>query len=57
MGQLVYVVTDESKACYDAGGIFCGVFSSYETAAAYVERFGGVIGRDFDIEEVIVDSP
>lgn len=57
MGQLVYVVTDESKSCYDAGGIFCGVFSSYETAIAYIERFGGKLGRDFDIEEVIVDSP
>lgn len=57
MGQVVYVVTDESKSCYDSGGVFCGVFSCYETAAAYVDRFGGVIGQNFDIEEVIVDSP
>ena len=56
MGQLVYVVTDESKSCYDAGGVFCGVFSSYEKASAYVERFGGMIGRDFDIVEEIIDS-
>ena len=56
MGQLVYVVTDESKSCYDAGGIFCGVFSCYETAAAYVEWFGGELGRDFDITEEIIDS-
>lgn len=56
MGQLVYVVTDESKSCYDAGGIFCGVFSCYETAIAYVERFGGKLGRDFDITEEIIDS-
>lgn len=56
MGQLVYVVTDESKSCYDGGGVFCGVFSCYETARSYVERFGGVIGRDFDIVEEIIDS-
>lgn len=56
MGQLVYVVTDESQSCYDAGGIFCGVFSSYEKAIAYVERFGGKLGRDFDITEEIIDS-
>lgn len=55
MERVVYVVTDESKSCYDAGGVFCGVFSSYEKARAYVERFGGVIGRDFDIEEVTID--
>ena len=56
MGQLVYVVTDESQSCYDAGGIFCGVFSSYEKAIAYVERFGGKLGHDFDITEEIIDS-
>lgn len=57
MNQIVYVVTDESKSCYDAGGVFCGVFSSYEKARAYVDRFDGVVGRDFDIEEVAIDSP
>lgn len=56
MGQIVYVVTDESQSGYDAGGIFCGVFSCYETAIAYVERFGGKLGRDFDITEEIIDS-
>ena len=56
MDQVVYVVTNESKSCYDAGGIFCGVFSSYEMAIAYVERFGGKLGRDFDITEEIIDS-
>ena len=56
MGQVVFVVTDESKSGYDAGGVFCGVFSSYETASAYVERFGGMSGRDFDIVEEIIDS-
>lgn len=55
MGQLVYVVTDESKSCYDAGGVFCGVFSCYETAIAYVDRFGGKLGRDYDIAEEIID--
>ena len=56
MDQLVYVVTDESKSCYDAGGVFCGAFSSYEMARAYVDRFGGVLGRDYDITEEIIDS-
>ena len=56
MAMVVYVVTDESKSGYDAGGVFCGVFSCYETAAAYVERFGGKLGRDFDITAEIIDS-
>lgn len=56
MGQLVYVVTDESKSGYDAGGVFCGVFSCYALALAYVDRFGGVLGRDYDITEEIIDS-
>ena len=54
--MVVYVVTDESKSCYDAGGVFCGAFSSYEMARAYVERFGGVLGRDYDITEEVIDS-
>ena len=53
--MVVWVVTDESKSCYDAGGIFCGVFSSYEKARDYVDRLGGVLGRDFDITEEIID--
>lgn len=56
MAMVVWVVTDESKSCYDAGGLFCGVFSSYENAIAYVERRSGKLGRDFDITEEIIDS-
>ena len=56
MAMVVWVVTDESKSCYDAGGVFCGVFSCYEMARAYVERFGGKLGRDYDIAEEIIDS-
>lgn len=52
----VFVVTDESKSCYDAGGIFIGVFSTYAQAKAYIDRLGGKIGRDFDITEEIIDS-
>jgi len=37
----VWVVTDESKSGYDAGGIFIGVFSTYEKAAEYVKKFAG----------------
>lgn len=52
----VFVVTDESKSCYDAGGIFVGVFSTYDQAKAYIDRFDGKIGRDYDITEEIIDS-
>ena len=57
MAMVVWVVTDESKSksCYDAGGIFCGVFSSYEMARDYVDRIGGVLGRDVDISEEIIE--
>ena len=51
----VWVVTDESKSDYDAGGIFVGVFSTYEKAAEYVKKFDGVIGRDYDITEETID--
>ena len=51
----VWIVTDESKSCYDAGGIFIGVFSTYEKAAEYVKKFDGVIGRDYDITEETID--
>ena len=51
----VWVVTDESKSGYDAGGIFVGVFSTYEKAADYVKKFDGVIGRDYDITEETID--
>lgn len=51
----VWVVTDESKSCYDAGGIFVGVFSTYEKAVEYVKKFDGVIGRDYDITEETID--
>lgn len=56
MGQLVYVVTDESKSSYDAGGVFVGVFSSYEMAIAYVDRRGAVLDQDYGITEAVIDS-
>lgn len=52
----VFIVTDESKSCYDAGGVFVGVFSTYEQAKAYIDRYGGKIGRDYDITEEFIDS-
>lgn len=52
----IFVVTDESKACYDAGGIFVGVFSTYEQAKAYIDRFNGKLGVDFDITEEFINS-
>lgn len=54
--NIVFVVTDESKSCYDAGGVFVGVFSTYDQAKAYIDRLGGKIGRDYDITEEIIDS-
>ena len=52
----VFVVTDESKSGYDAGGVFVGVFSTYEQAKAYIDRYSGKIGRDYDITEEFIDS-
>lgn len=52
----VFVVTDESKSCYDAGRIFVGVFSTYEQAKSYIDRLGGKIGRDYDITEEFINS-
>ena len=51
----VWVVTDESKSGYDAGGVFVGVFSTYENAVNYIKKFNGVIGRDYDITEETID--
>lgn len=54
--NIVFVVTDESKSCYDAGGVFVGVFSTYDQAKAYIDRLGGKIGRDYDITEEFINS-
>ena len=54
--NIVFVVTDESKSCYDAGGVFVGAFSTYEQAKAYIDRLGGKVGRDYDITEEVIDS-
>lgn len=48
----VYVVLDDSKACYDAGGIFVDVFQTREEAEDYLSNFGRYDQGDFDIEEV-----
>lgn len=48
----VYVVLDDSKACYDAGGIFVDVFQTQEEAEDYIGKFGRHDQGDFSIEEV-----
>lgn len=48
----VYVVLDESKACYDAGGIFVDVFATREEAEDYLSKFGRLDQGYFEIEEV-----
>ena len=46
----VYVVVDDSKACYDAGGIFVDVFATKEEADAYLAQYGRFDRGDFGIE-------
>jgi hypothetical protein len=48
----VYVVIDDSKACYDAGGIFVDVFATKEEAEAYLGKYGRYDQGDFYIDEV-----
>jgi len=47
----VYVVLDNSKACYDAGGIYCEVFRSHESAEDYLSNYSDSDRLDFDILE------
>lgn len=48
----VYVVLDDSQACYDAGGIFVDVFQTLEEAEAYIGKYGKYDQQSFSIEEV-----
>ncbi len=48
----VYVVLDDSRACYDAGGIFVDVFQTREEAEDYLGKFGRYDQECFSIEEV-----
>lgn len=61
--KIIYIVTDEGKASYDAGGIFYGAFSSYEKALQCARRFGSGLVKDnadwvdyCSIEEHTLDS-
>lgn len=47
----VYVVLDDSKACYDAGGIYCEVFRTMEAAEEYLSKYGSYDRQDFQILE------
>jgi|AntRauTorcE11897_2_1112592.scaffolds.fasta_scaffold110808_2 hypothetical protein len=51
----IWIVTDESKAQYDAGGIFDAAFSSYELAKAWMDRTGRR-EDDFTIDSYTLDS-
>ena len=48
----VYIVLDDSRACYDAGGIFVEAFQTREEAESYLGKFGRYDQGYFYIEEV-----
>lgn len=49
----VYVVLDNSKECYDAGGIYYGVFATRKDAEESLKNFSKFDRTDFEIEEEI----
>ena len=48
---MIYIVVDDSKSCYDAGGIFVAVFSTLENAELYVKGHS-----DYEIYEEVIDG-
>ena len=51
MCDYVYIVLDNGKSCYDAGGIYCGVFGTREAAEAYLDRYDKFDRQYFEILE------
>jgi len=51
----IWIVTDESKAQYDAGGIFDAAFSSYELAMDYLKKTGRR-EDEFTLDSYTLDS-
>lgn len=47
----VYILLDDSKSCYDAGGIYAGVFSSMEEVNEYLSRYDRFDRAMFSVEE------
>lgn len=47
----VYIVLDNSKAGYDAGWIYCGVFTTKEEAKDYIGKYDKYSQEDFEIVE------
>lgn len=48
----VFIVLDDSKACYDAGGIFYSAHATLEEAQDEINRFGECDRQIFTIEEI-----
>ena len=49
--MVIYIVLDNSKECYDAGGIYYGVFESREDAEEELAKFDRVDRSYFEIIE------
>jgi hypothetical protein len=49
--MIVYIVLDDSKAGYDAGGIYSGVFATKEEAEIYIGGYSKIDQGDFEILE------
>lgn len=49
--MIVYIVLDNSKACYDAGGLYVGVFATKEDAEGSISGYSKIDQEDFDILE------
>jgi len=47
----VYIVIDDSKACYDAGGIYCDCFLTKEAAEDFLSGYSKYDRQDFYILE------
>ena len=52
----VYIVLDQSQACYDAGDVFRGAYSTQELAERSINMFAEYDWMTFDIEEHELDS-
>ena len=47
----VYIVLDNRRACYDAGGIYCECFSTREGAENFLSGYSKYDRQDFEILE------
>ena len=50
----VYIVLDNTKSGYDAGGIYCGVFATRKSAEEYISKYDKWDQPYFEILEVTI---